>query len=122
MQIVIRSLGVWAGTFSLIGAYEEPPAMPVGYFFYLTPTKKLFILTLHQLITDVRFRTLFCGCLYNRRKKATFLLCGRKVVNMVYRILYTEYATLFHKTGSNFLLPLITAAFFIFKELTCDSL
>ena len=32
MQIVIRSLGVWAGTFSLIGAYEEPPAMPVGYF------------------------------------------------------------------------------------------
>lgn len=39
-------------------------------FFYLTPTKKLFIIALHQLITDVRFRALFCGCLYEGRKKS----------------------------------------------------
>lgn len=84
----------------------------------MTPTKKLFILALHQLITDVRFRALFCGCLYEGRKKATFLLCVRKVVDMECRILYTEYAALFYKTGSNFLLSLITASFFMLKELT----
>ena len=30
---IVRSLGVWAGTISLIGVNEEPPAAPVGSCF-----------------------------------------------------------------------------------------
>lgn len=57
MQIVVRSLGVWAGTISLIGVNEEPPAMPVGSFFHI---KKLYfftknVLNYHSLLHLITF-------------------------------------------------------------------